>query len=123
MPTPSDLDLLDADFVMPWVNTSALNAYRTADWILSSGTISKTESSNVKWTSGKSVATFSYKPAYDKANDNYYPSSGTFSLAGEDKTALSFKFIDVNGAFSASGSYSQGAGTATKDDDAIWYVW
>ena len=118
MPTPSDLTLLDADFVMPWVNTSALANYKTADWTTAAGTFAENSSSNIKWTSGKSTATFSYKPAYDKANDNYYPSSGTFSLAGEDKTALSFKFIDVNGAFSASGSYSQGAGTATKDDDA-----
>ena len=32
MPTPTDLTLLDANFVMPWVNTSALANYRTADW-------------------------------------------------------------------------------------------
>ena len=118
MPTPVDLGLLDADFVMPWVNTGLLSNYRTADWVLTTGTLSDTASSNVKWTSGKSTATFSYKPAYDKTNDSYYPASASFSLAGEDKTSLSFKLVDVNGAFSASGSYSQGAATATKDDDA-----
>ena len=118
MPTPTDLTLLDADFVLPWTNTSALANYRTADWVLASGTLSDTASSNVKWTSGKSTATFSYKPAYDKTSDSYYPASASFSLSGEDKTALSFKLVDANGSFSASGSYSQGAATATKDDDA-----
>ena len=118
MPTPTDLTLLDADFVLPWTNTSALANYRTADWVLASGTLSDTASSNVKWTSGKSTATFSYKPAYDKTSNSYYPASASFSLSGEDKTALSFKLVDANGSFSASGSYSQGAATATKDDDA-----
>jgi hypothetical protein len=117
MQTPTDLNLLDADFVMPWVNTSALANYRTADWVLASGTLSQTASSNVKWTSGKSTATFSYKPVYDKSSDYYYPATGSFLLAGEDKTSLSFKLANVNGSYSASGSYSQGGNTASKDDD------
>ncbi|MEI8296326.1 MAG: hypothetical protein WCG04_07405 [Alphaproteobacteria bacterium] len=118
MPTPSEAGLLDADFVVPWVNTGSLSNYRTADWVVASGTLSETASSKVKWTSGKSAATVDYKIYYDKTNNKYYPSSLVFALSGEDKTSLSFKLANVNGSYSASGSYNQGGNTATKDDDA-----
>ena len=117
MTTPTDLGLLNADFLPAWIDKSALSPYQSADWATAGGVFSETASSNVKWTNGKSIATFNYTPALDTKTGDYYPTSATFSLAGEDKTSLKWSMKDVGGTFSGTGAYSTGGATASKADD------
>ena len=117
MTTPSEAGLLDADFLPAWIDKSALSAYQSSGWVITSGTLSDTASSNVKWTSGKSTASFVDTLALNKTTGEYDPTSATFSLSGEDKTSLKWSFKNTGGSFSGNASYVVGGGTATKEDD------
>jgi Ca2+-binding RTX toxin-like protein len=124
-------DFIDTSSVPKWVNLSALGSYLSADWTEKYGRDYLSDfNNNLKWTTdidssinGASTATLVSKATYYKPTDFWYPSSLTFTLAGEDKTSLKLDTaLSEPISESLSMSYSAGAGTTTKADDVTFLL-
>jgi hypothetical protein len=119
-------------YLPSWMNTAPLQALADLTWKEKKGKdYSFAEendygytlgNNNLSWASGKSTASFTSKISYSSLYEEYYNPSKSFTLAGADKTKLTFTSSENlgtsgGGSESSSLSYITGGATKTKNDD------